>query len=240
MKKHILLLVLIIGSVIVFSCHKKAVNSAYKIEYPYIYDDEWTTPVDSIKLYAGVPFEKSLKLYKDSDTLTKAIEGFVYLKLFKIRDQKFAILADSSSTSCYKFMPSGQIKKEFSIGVGLGTKAITEIRDLNGDGYNDVVYTMRSGGFYGDDNCLFFYDPKKKTLVYNENPDLRNIEINSDTVSSYTKFHDEKYVIRGFDLRLIESTEYLQQENEGKKVMRHYDAKANEIKRDTLTVVIED
>jgi hypothetical protein len=240
MKKHVLLLFLIAGSVIVFSCNKQALASVGKIEYPYIYNDDWTKPIDSIKLYAGVPFEKSLELYKDSDTLTKSVDFLIYLKLFKIKGQKFAVLADSAYTSCYKFMPSGQIKKEFTIAVELGTKAITKIRDLNGDGYNDVVYTMRSGGFYGDDNCLFFFDPKKKTLIYNEKPDLRNIEISGDTVSSYTKFHSERYVIRGFDLHLIESTEYLQGENDGKKVMRYYDAKASEIKRDTLTVVIED
>lgn len=235
MKKH-LLLVLVFSSLIAFSCRQWSGTSGYKIEYPYIYDNEWTTPVDSIKLYAGVPFEKSLELYKDSDTLTKAVDFLIYLKLFKIRDQKFAILADSATTSCYKFMPSGQIKKEFSIAVELGTKAITEIKDLNGDGYNDAVYTMHSGGFYGEDNCFFFYDPKKKTLVYNENPDLRNVEINGDTVSSYTKFHSEKYAIRGFDLSLTESVEYLQQENENKKVIRSYDAKGKQISCDTLII----
>lgn len=240
MKKHVVLLGLIIGSVIVFSCHKQAVTSAYKIEYPYIYDDEWTRPIDSIQLYAGVPFEKSLELYKDSDTLTKSVYDLVYLRLFKIRGQKFAILADSAYTSCYKFMPSGQIQKQFSIAVSLGFKATTEIKDLNGDGYKDVFYTIQTGGIFGHYHYIFFFDPKKKTLIYNGKPDLSNVEIKGDTVSSYTKFHDEKYVIRGFDLRLIESTEYLQGENDDKKVMRYYDAKENEVKRDTLTVVIED
>lgn len=238
--KKLLLFSLIVSSLIAFSCHKQSLSGTRKIDYLYIYNDNWDKPVDSMKLYADVPFEKSLELYADTDTLTQSVESYVYLKIFKINGQKFAVLADSISTSCYKFMPSGQIKKEFSIAVELGTKATTKIRDLNADGYNDAVYTMRSGGFYGDDNCLLFYDPKKKTLVYNENLGLRNMEISGDTVSSNTKFHDEKYIIRGFDLHIIESTEYLQGENDDKKVMRYYDAKENERKRDTLTIIIED
>lgn len=236
MKNQFLYTAFIIGLLIIVSCGRQSVITDKNISYYYIYNDNWDKAADSIKLYNDLPFEKSLELYTDTDSLTQQVQSFIYLKIFKTDNQKFAIMADSAFTHLYKFMPDGHYKKQISIVQQLGMEAKTAIKDLNHDGYKDVIYTMVSGGSYGDDNSLLFYDPKQKTFTYNEEPLLRNIEIAGDTVNSYTKFLYCKYIIKGYKLELIEDTEFLQQENDNKKVTRHYSSKGKEVSRDTILI----
>jgi hypothetical protein len=213
--------------------HKPAGND---VVYLYIPDEDYTRVADSITLYRNRPFEKSLELYRDTDSLTQFLESNIYLSIFKLENEKFAVLADSAYTSFYKFMPDGHYQKLYHSPVNLGMRALTEKKDLNTDGYKDIVFTMVSGGSYGDDNLLLFYDPKNQTLVYHEEPELRNIEIRHRRVYSYTKFLNRVYRIEGTSLKTEQKTEYLQQDNYGKMVVTQFDEKGRQQSSDTLPV----
>ena len=139
-----------------------------KIGYVYILQD---TIIDSVMVYKNLPFERSLELYKDTDSITKFASPeympSVYLSVFQVEKQKFAVIADSVATTFYKFSPSRGYRRLCSVEAPVGIKITLQRKDLNNDGYIDVFYTIDSGGIYGDDSVILFYDPESKSLACN-------------------------------------------------------------------------
>lgn len=208
-----------------------------RIWYMYTDHDDKGNPLDSLKVYADdEPFEESLELYTDTDTLDKTILMMVHMGIFKVEGQRFAVITDTTGTSFFKF-EKGRYNKIFS-----ATPAIAfmidpmKFKDYNADGYTDVYYSVSSGGSYGADDFLLFFDPKKRTLIYNEEPALQNIEIKGDKVMSGIKFLWTTYTIKGNKLVLSEKMEYLQGEDSDKKAIAKYNEAGAVISIDTLAV----
>lgn len=219
-------------SCILFSCSK---HTRKNITYLYINDYTSTenNPVDSLMVYKDEPFEKSLELYKETDSVTKFVYPVIYLSIFKLEKEKFAILADSVSTSFFKFMPNGEYKKEHTIEIPISMNVITQQKDINKDGYKDILLTMSSGGSHGDDIFLLFYDPKNHNLKHQKEIELRNTKLQDNTIISSTRFLNQTYEIKGYTLSLKEEVHYLQDENDNKKVITKFD-QGKIISRDTL------
>ena len=214
--------------------HKPDMPITYVYIYDYSKDKDDDKPVDSILVYRDLSFEKSLELYKNSDTLTKQADQYLYLSIFELQKERFAVIADSAAMTFYKYMPNGKFKKEHRIESSIGYRVFIEKKDLNADGYNDVLFTLVSGGSHGDDNLLLFYNPKTHGLVYHEEPWLMNVSFDGATVTSNTKFLDTAYRVKGFDFLLLQQTEYLQGYDDDKKVVSRYNEKGKVISRDTL------
>lgn len=226
----------------VVSCYhstKIPVAKGANLQYLYIYDrkdDTLYKPVDSLKLYLDTPLESSLKLYTDTDTLNKTIEGLVHIGVFKVEGQKFAVITDTAATSFYKY-DKGNYKKLFKAEASIAFMIPPmQYKDYNNDGYTDVLYSVPSGGFYGDDDFLLFYEPKTKSLIINEDTWLRNVSFKENTVIRNTKFLEETFLIKGFDLLLIESVEYLQGDDDNKKVVSAFSELGKLMSRDTLVI----
>jgi len=193
-------------------------------------------PIDSLMLYKNLPLEKSLELYTDVDTLNKTVDMMVHIGIFKVEKQKFAVVIDSASTTFFKF-EKGSYKKIFSAAASLAF-SVTPIqyKDFNNDGYTDILYSVPSGGSYGDDNFLLFYNPETKNLLYKEEPELRNAEVKGNTISTSGLFWRKTYTIKGYSLLLQQETEYLQSNNDDKKVVYTFNDLGKQISRDTLIV----
>lgn len=228
------------------SCHnsgKMPLPNSRDLHYLYIYnfnEDTLIKPVDSLKLYRDLPIEKSLELYTDTDTLNKTVDGLVHIGVFKVEGQKFAVITDTATTSFYKY-DKGNYKKLFKAEASIAF-IIPPMRykDYNNDGYTDVLYSVPSGGFSGDDDFLLFYDPKTKSLIYNEKTWLRNVSFKGETVTQNTKFLNDTFLIRGFDLPLIENVEYLQGDDDNKKVVSKFSETGKLMSVDTLIIEQED
>ena len=221
---------------LILSC-TQVYKPAAPLTYLYVYDhsdNDSYTLTDSVMVYSDLPFERSLELYKDSDTLTKQVDQYLYLSIFELQKEKFAVIADSATTNFYKYLPGGTYKKEYTMPMSLGAKAFLTKKDLNADGYSDVLFTLPSGGFYGEDNLLLFYNPKTHGLVYHDKPSIVNITFDGDTVTSNTKFLDTTWLIKGFDFLLLQQTEYLQGNDDDKKVVSRYNQKGIVVSRDTV------
>lgn len=223
-------------SCILFSCSKHTPNN---ITYLYIndYASSENNPIDSLIIYKDEPFEKSLELYKETDSITKFVYPVMYLSIFKLEKEKFAILSDSVSTSFFKFMPNGEYKKEHSIEIPLGMRIITQQKDINKDGYKDILLTVSSGGSHGDDVFLLFYDPKNHNLIHQKEIKLRNTKLQDNTIISSTRFLNQTYEIKGYSLYLKEEVHYLQGENDNKKVITKFN-QGKITSRDTLVIEV--
>lgn len=230
MKKIFFLFILCV----LLSCSKHTTND---ITYLYINDYAFSenNPRDSLMVYKDAPFEKSLELYKETDSVTKFVYPLIYMSIFKLEKQKFAILADSVSTSFFKFMPNGEYKKEHIIEIPIGMNVVTQQKDINKDGYKDILLTVSSGGSYGDDVFLLFYDPKNHNLIHQKGIELRNTKLQDNTIISSTRFLNQTYEIKGYSLSLKEEVHYLQNENDNKKVITKFD-RGKITSRDTLII----
>lgn len=179
-------------------------------------------------------------MYTDADTLNKTVEGLVHVGVFKVEGQKFAVITDTASTSFYKY-EKGAYKKLFKAEASLAFMIPPmKYKDYNNDGYTDVLYSVPSGGFYGDDNFLLFFKPKTKSLTYNKNIGLRNVSFKGQTVTNNTKFLEETFLIKGFGLTLMENVEYLQGDDDNKKVVSKFSEAGKLISIDTLAVEKEE
>jgi len=222
-----------------FACSQvRQTPDAPEVEYINIWHSEDGPISDSVAIYKNRPFEDALALYRDADTVRKFASPeyipAIYLEVFKIDGQKFAVLSDTASTAFYRFMPSGEIKRIMKVEVVLGIKATLHRSDLDGNGYGDVRLTMESGGSYGDDNLILFYDPGLRTLVYNDNQWLQNTTVNRATIVSHSRFLAQTFKAKNGSLRLVESEEFLQQENYGKRLIRKFTEEGMLISTDTL------
>lgn len=235
----LLLLLVLFFTASCYNGSKTSMSKGRELQYPYIYghkDDTLFKPEDSLKLYLDLPFESSLKLYSDTDTLNKTVDGLVHIGIFKVENHKFAVITDTAATSFYKY-ERGNYKKLFSANASLAFMIPPmKYKDYNNDGHTDVLYSVPSGGFYGDDDFLLFYDPKTKSLVYNKETPLINVSFKGNTVTRNTKFLEDTFLIKGFDLLLIENVEYLQGDDDNKKVVSKFAETGKLISVDTLVV----
>ena len=213
------------------------------LQYLYIYnfsEDTIVKPIDSLKLYRDFSIEKSLELYTDTDTLNKTVDRLVHIGVFKVEGQKFAVITDTAATSFYKY-EKGNYKKLFKAEASIAFMIPPmQYKDYNKDGYMDVLYSVPSGGSYGDDDFLLFYDSKTKSLIYSEKAWLRNVSFKGETVARNTKFLAETFLIKGFSLLLIENVEYLQGDDDNKKVVSKFSETGRLISVDTLVVEEEE
>ena len=187
-------------------------------------------------LYKDLPIEKSLDLYADTDTLSKTVEGLVHIAVFKVEGQKFAVITDTAATTFYKYYKHHykQIAAD-KAAMAFMIKPM-QYKDFNADGYTDVWYSVPSGGFYGDDDFILFYDPKTQSLIYNKEPQLRNIKVNGNTIVSGNKFWWNTYTIRDTAFLLRETLIYLQGNDDDKKVLSKYSETGALLNSDTLYV----
>jgi hypothetical protein len=238
--------IIIIITVIFFSCNRtiernEMINHSEKedrIAYFYYYGDTTNTPTDSIKMYAN-NFEKSLEFYKDYDSISKTNYLNFYFNVFKINNEKFAVLIDST-TKIYKFQ-GNHFEKLFTENIAIVPLKIEVNKiDLNSDGFLDFFLKIPSGGSHGDDYLCFFYLEKSKSLVYENKVDLCNIEINlkEKTITSNFSMSSEVYLIDGFSLRLLEKRLYLSYSGEKKlqnKIeITKFNNNGKEVSKDTV------
>jgi hypothetical protein len=180
-------IIVLLTSFCLISCLKNRAAAA-KPDIGYMYILEENTITDSILIYKDLPFERSLALYKDTDSITKFASPeyipSIYLSVFQVERQRFAVLSDSVATTFYKFSPSGTYSRLCSLEASVGIKVTLQKMDLNSDGYKDVFFTMDTGGMYGDDNVILFYDPKSKSLACNSVGLLQNAEVKGNRVET--------------------------------------------------------
>jgi len=219
-------ILLLLSLMLLLSCQTGKAEMAeekHKLCYLYIYNNSAEAKLtDSLMLYLDLPFERSLELYEHSDTITKHVVQTVYFSTFELQKERFAVISDSAATTFYRQIPDGHFKKEYAIEMPLGWNVSLEKKDLNADGYNDALFTMVSGGSHGDDNLLLFYNPLTCSLIYHEQPEITNIEFCGNKVISNSGFLSTVYQIKGYDLLLQQQTEYLQDDNDGKKIVSSY------------------
>jgi len=110
MKKH-LILIIILSTYFLYSCNFKIKDNQLEnksnLTYMYIYNNEndssKSLPTDSLCLYNDSTYEQSLNLYKNTDSICKSIDGILFFSVFKLNNEKFAIIVDSASTKVFKF-----------------------------------------------------------------------------------------------------------------------------------------
>jgi len=207
------------------------------ISYIYTDHDSKGNALDSLKVYSNDSlFEKSLELYKETDSLDKTVSMLVHIAIFKVEGQKFAVITDTTGTAFFQF-EKNRYNKIFSAAPAIAFMIDPmKFKDYNADGYIDVFYSVSSGGSHGADDFLLFYDPQKRTLVYNEEPALQNIEIKGNKVTSGVKFVWTTYAIKGNKLVLAKTLEYLQGNDDDKKVVTKYNESGIVVSVDTLDV----
>lgn len=149
-----------------FSCSKKSkkFQNEEKPSFLYIYDYEKEGPVDSLAVFDS-SYEKSLDYYKSLDTLNKTVASLVTMSIFKLNNQKFAYIVDSSSVKIFKWN-SSKFEQIIKIPQELGMNVQRNFIDFNTDGYKDVIIELVSGGSYGVEYICLFYEPMNKTLLY--------------------------------------------------------------------------
>lgn len=205
---------LIVGlSILLSYCTKRNENKTLDIKEEvisglYIYDSlsEDGKPSDSLLLYES-NFEKSLNLYLNTDSMSKTVSGLVHMSIFKHYNEKFALIVDSSNTTFYQFK-NNQYIQILKTPIGIGASTITKsIIDINSDGYKDLLYDIPSGGSYGSDNICLFFNPTTKTFEYDNNVELRNIELDLNKKAAtcyYLNTLTRKYSINKYSFQIIE------------------------------------
>jgi len=185
-------------------------KDSVKKEFPnfhYIYDfkDQHTKLVDSF-LWYSYNHEKTLELYVDSLPFRKFGDMFFYFDLFDFYGDRYAIMIDSVG-AIYK-LEKGHFKKLYRFpeaGIACQSPAL-EMKDLNMDGHKDLLLSINSCGLAGDLCYLLFYDPNGKSLRYDPNIELRNLEFipGEKKLVSYFRWSYRTYKIDGFNLKLFE------------------------------------
>ena len=180
------------------------------LTYMYIYDNENDSnigvPSDSLCLYNDSTYEQSLNLYKNTDSICKTIHGFLFFTVFKLNNEKFAIISDSTTTKIYKFN-SSEFKRLYlipDIGVDEPT-VIMENQDINSDGYTDIVVHIPNAGCRGDVYVCLFYNPELKTLIYDNKVSLYDLEFypkEKKVISTYYKT-SSIYIIENYSFKFL-------------------------------------
>lgn len=218
-------------------CSKQTITAGKPLTYIYIYDDINDKPTDSLEAYANGSWEESLELYKDIDSLSKTITMTVYIGIFKLNKQRFAVITDTSGTAFYKYNGNHYKPIFKDVPKMAFTTPIIKHADYNNDGYTDVFYSVPSGGSYGSDDYLLFFDPNRKTLTHHDEPELRNTEIKGSIVRCGSNMWAKEYVIEEGKLRLQSEEEIIQ--SDSVRILKRaitYDKEGNIIKNDTLTL----
>lgn len=215
-----------------------------RLSYWYIYSNgNHKEPSDSLGWYDS-NYEKSLALYNNVDNLSKTVHNIgLHLSIFKLENQKFALVADNSEVGIYKFIEE-KYQKIHSIKylVGFSEIHIKKI-DINNDSYKDAFVEITSGGSYGTFSLFLFYNSTTKSLEYDDETELRNAELNikkQEVFCSY-KIISKLYKIEKFSFRVREETEYLmfnsgKKELEDKKEVTKYDKEGKIISIDTVCI----
>ncbi|WP_338769584.1 hypothetical protein WAF17_10155 [Bernardetia sp. ABR2-2B] len=212
--------------------------------YWYIYSNgDNKEPSDSLGWYRS-DYEKSLALYNDVDNLSKTVHNIgLHVSIFKLENEKFALLADNSKIGIYKFTEN-KYQKIHSVTYLVGFSSINLNKiDINSDNYKDAFVEISSGGSYGNGYLFLFYNPVTKSLEYDNETELRNVKLNikkQEVFCSY-KVISKLYKIEKFSFRVIEEAEYLKfnsdkQELENKKEITKYDKEGKIISIDTVCV----
>ena len=126
------------------------------ITYLYVYDHSENDSyllTDSLVVYRDLPFERSLELYKDSDTLAKQADQYLYLSIFELQKERFAVIADSATTNFYRYLPNGTYKKEYTIPVALGSRALLTKKTLTPMDIPMCCLPCRRVGFMAMTTC---------------------------------------------------------------------------------------
>lgn len=161
-------------------------------------------PADSLKLYVEGPFEESLELYADTDTLEKTVPKTVHMCIFKVEGQKFAVITEKTGTYFYKF-ENGAYNRIIKLVTPINEYVRPlKYKDLNGDGHKDVQYSPQALGHYGIDDYLLFYDPETQSLVCSQKLPMRAIKIEGNKVISEEPAWRDTYTITGNRLVLTE------------------------------------
>jgi len=234
------------------ACHtldteKKLVKSYNDsdITYLYIYRDdsisEKSKLVDSLMLLKSGN-EQSLVLYNGIDSICKTVDGFIYLNVFKINNEKFAIIVDSA-TKVYKFNHD-KFERILNIPCGIGFSNIKlEKLDINADSFLDILLKIPTGSIYGDACICLFYNPDKKTFIYDSKSDIANIELNlkEKKVESFHSCFSTVYYIEKYSFRKIEQKIYLSKTTDNPKYdnfvkVTKFDKNGNVFKVDTIEI----
>lgn len=179
---------------ILFSCSNRdkqnVPNSAYdRVYFGYTKFNENGNAIDSLRVCES-SYENTLDFYKELDSLNQTIPNILHISIFKIQNEKFAVVIDST-TKIYKFNGVG-FKMIYNIKYQIGLGEITQkLVDVNLDLENDMVIEISSGGTYGSDFIVLFYNPDLKMLVYDKGADLRNCDFdlkNGKVKSNYNWF----------------------------------------------------
>lgn len=183
------------------------------VTYMYIYKTDSISAeskvVDSLKLLK-TGYEKSLVLYSNIDSVSKTVDGFVCLNIFKLNNEKFAIIIDTN-IKVYKYNQT-KYERILTIQGELGFSNIDfEKIDVNADTYKDILVKLPSGGTYGDAYICLFYDPSRKTLIYDAKTELANVKLDAKErrVECFYSNSSTVYSIEKFSFRKIEQKKYL-------------------------------
>ncbi|MFZ4399426.1 MAG: hypothetical protein ACOYO1_05280 [Bacteroidales bacterium] len=216
------------------------------LTYIYIYNSNLDSiskskPCDSLCVYNDSSYEKSLNLYKNTDSLCKLVEGFIYINIFRLYNEKYAILIDST-TKIYKFV-GGEYKRLYSIPVEFGTSSELKLdkMDINSDGFKDLVLQLTTGGTSGDEYICLFYNPIIKTLIYDSTAELRDVEfkINEKKLISHYRWSSAVFAIEKYSFRLLEDHIYMiyscnNSKYDNMEEVLKYDRNGTLIRKDTL------
>jgi hypothetical protein len=230
MKRITLLLFLIL-----LSCSGSKVRD--KAVYYYFESDmePGGKPADSILFY---PYNnlKSLALHTPKDSLHFFIADWCYYGIFTVNHNKFAAIADTTSTIIYQYVKPGWKEMHIISGTELGRDVIIMQKDINNDGFKDAVIRYISGGFYGEDNICLLYDPEIKNFDYPNAVKLHNITFGgpSEIISNW-KFKKEHFLIHNFMFVKTTEEELLQGDMDDKKIVKKFSLQGLEISRDTVT-----
>ena len=219
---------------------KKAISN--QPVYLYIYNRQYINnkPIDSLMIFES-DYDRTLTLYAKYNSFFKIVDGVIGINIFKLNNQKFALIIDSI-THVYKFEGNSFINI-LNVKIGLGISSELKIKKiyLNSDNYEDFMLIMPTGGSAGDYYLCFFYDPELETLKYDNNTELRNVEfIKRNQINCSYNWSSSMYVIEKYFFRKIETTYYLiysgKEKLENKAVVTKYDKNGNIIKIDTIDI----
>lgn len=212
------------------------------IEYLYSYDPNSDSDTSvGFFFMLNNSHEESLNLYADLDSFYRIIPEKVYYFIFELHNNKFAITVDST-TKIYKF-GLNKFDKILTIPSGLWSESKIKIDtiDINADGFNDILLPLDLASI-----CLF-YHPEKKTLVYDYQSDLRNIQIDlkKKEATSFYRWSSAVFAIEQYSFRIKEETMSLWFNNpeafiaygcENIFVTKKFDKNGNIAKVDTIKV----
>lgn len=191
-----------------------------KVTYVYTRTNDNGQAIDSLKLCTS-NYETTLDFYKNVDSLSQSASGIIYMSIFKIEDQKFAILVDYT-TKVYKFT-GNKFEKIQHIDCSIGSAEISQNKlDINADRHTDVVIEIPTGGAYGSDFIFLFYNSDLKTLEYDKNAKMRNCEIDLklQQVRCNYNWSSTLFAIDKYGFRKLESYTYLRFVSDNPKVKK--------------------